>query len=290
MSRSTASLLRGDCFRADSAAGTNPGASARCRLLGGSDLYSHPPPRLQRRFGHHIVTRKLTLSFGRRHAPAVPDHRRPLTQSDLHLVPRYPADDRSSPRQPNADGRSAAYQHVLTSRKRDGLCDMPPDRVPSRQDGVALAMLVPGLAAAIALAGDSHDDRAGSPASAVERSAASAPVPPRCRQRQHVRRRSHAGTQTKPTARPDIRARRRIERPTAHPTPMMRRTTPRLVPTVMRLGRKSAVNPTRGLPSWSSGNSRRTTPRSSARAQASSSRSPINRRNRARRLESGEAL
>lgn len=32
-------------------------------------------------------------------------------------------------------------------------------------------------------------------------------------------------------------SRRRIERPTAHPTPMMRRTTPRLVPTVMRLGR-----------------------------------------------------
>jgi hypothetical protein len=36
------------------------------------------------------------------------------------------------------------------------LCDRPADRAPRRQDGVALAMLVPGLAATIALAGASH--------------------------------------------------------------------------------------------------------------------------------------
>jgi hypothetical protein len=33
-----------------------------------------------------------------------------------------------------------------------GLCDTPAERAPRRQDGVALAMLVPGLAATIALA------------------------------------------------------------------------------------------------------------------------------------------
>jgi hypothetical protein len=38
----------------------------------------------------------------------------------------------------------------------DGLCDRPADRAPKTQDGVVLAMLVPGLAATIALAGASH--------------------------------------------------------------------------------------------------------------------------------------
>jgi hypothetical protein len=35
------------------------------------------------------------------------------------------------------------------------LCDRPGERAPRRQDGVALAMLVPGLAARIALSGAS---------------------------------------------------------------------------------------------------------------------------------------
>jgi hypothetical protein len=37
-----------------------------------------------------------------------------------------------------------------------GVCDRPAEGVPRRQDGVALAMRVPALAAAIALAGASH--------------------------------------------------------------------------------------------------------------------------------------
>jgi len=37
-----------------------------------------------------------------------------------------------------------------------GLCDRRADRAPRRQDGVALAMLVPSLTAMIALAGASH--------------------------------------------------------------------------------------------------------------------------------------
>jgi hypothetical protein len=43
------------------------------------------------------------------------------------------------------------------ANRRIGLCDRPAEAwVPGREDGVALAMLVPGLAATIALAGASH--------------------------------------------------------------------------------------------------------------------------------------